>query len=342
MFATGYYTEGAEIIDEAMDVVRKEAETTDCLQGFQIKHSLGGGTGSGLGTLLMSKLREEFPDRIMESFSVFPSTKVSDVVVSPYNTVLATHQLIQNLDSTVVLDNEALYNISCYTLKQSQPTYADLNHLISQTIIGNTASLRFPGQLNSDMRKKCVNLIPFPRVHFLTSGLAPLTARGSLKYRTLDVKELALQVCDPSNVMCAVDPRNGKYMTAFASFRGRVSSKEVETMMASMNNKNSANFVEWIPSNIATSICDVAPIGQKMSCSYLGNTTSIQELFRRFDGQFQSMFKRKAFLHRYTMEGMDEMEFTEAASDMTDLISEYEAWQNAPNEEDICDDDDEE
>ena len=60
-----------------LDVIRKEAENCDCLQGFQLTHSLGGGTGSGMGTLLVSKIREEFPDRIMNTFSVVPSPKVS-------------------------------------------------------------------------------------------------------------------------------------------------------------------------------------------------------------------------------------------------------------------------
>jgi tubulin beta len=62
-WAKGHYTEGAELIDSVLDVVRKEAESCDCLQGFQITHSLGGGTGSGMGTLLISKIREEYPDR---------------------------------------------------------------------------------------------------------------------------------------------------------------------------------------------------------------------------------------------------------------------------------------
>lgn len=55
---------------------RKEAESCDCLQGFQLTHSLGGGTGSGMGTLLISKIREEYPDRIMNTYSVVPSPKV--------------------------------------------------------------------------------------------------------------------------------------------------------------------------------------------------------------------------------------------------------------------------
>ncbi|MQL77622.1 hypothetical protein Taro_010031 [Colocasia esculenta] len=97
-WAKGHYTEGAELIDSVLDVVRKEAENCDCLQGFQVCHSLGGGTGSGMGTLLISKIREEYPDRMMLTFSVFPSPKVSDTVVEPYNATLSVHQLVENAD----------------------------------------------------------------------------------------------------------------------------------------------------------------------------------------------------------------------------------------------------
>ena len=97
-WAKGHYTEGAELIDSVLDVVRKEAEGCDCLQGFQITHSLGGGTGSGMGTLLISKIREEYQDRIIETFAVFPSPKVSDTVVEPYNATLSIHLLVDSTD----------------------------------------------------------------------------------------------------------------------------------------------------------------------------------------------------------------------------------------------------
>jgi len=67
---------------------------------------MGGGTGSGMGTLLISKIREEYPDRVMCTFSVFPSPKVSDTVVEPYNATLSVHQLVENADEVMVLDNE--------------------------------------------------------------------------------------------------------------------------------------------------------------------------------------------------------------------------------------------
>ena len=90
--------------------------------GFQVCHSLGGGTGSGMGTLLISKIREEYPDRMMLTFSVFPSPKVSDTVVEPYNATLSVHQLVENADECMVLDNEALYDICFRTLKLITPT----------------------------------------------------------------------------------------------------------------------------------------------------------------------------------------------------------------------------
>lgn len=85
-------------------------------------HSLGGGTGSGMGTLLISKIREEYPDRMLLTFSVFPSPKVSDTVVEPYNATLSVHQLVENADECMVLDNEALYDICFRTLKLTTPS----------------------------------------------------------------------------------------------------------------------------------------------------------------------------------------------------------------------------
>ncbi|MBA0784306.1 hypothetical protein Gotri_001893 [Gossypium trilobum] len=128
-WAKGHYTEGAELIDSVLDVVRKEAENCDCLQGFQVCHSLGGGTGSGMGTLLISKIREEYPDRMMLTFSVFPSPKVSDTVVEPYNATLSVHQLVENADECMVLDNEALYDICFRTLKLSNPSCEGMDEM---------------------------------------------------------------------------------------------------------------------------------------------------------------------------------------------------------------------
>jgi len=328
-WAKGHYTEGAELIDSVLDVVRKEAEGCDCLQGFQISHSLGGGTGSGMGTLLISKVREEYQDRIIETFSVFPSPKVSDTVVEPYNATLSIHLLVDSTDEVMVIDNEALYDICFRTLKLTTPTYGDLNHLVSATMSGVTCSLRFPGQLNADLRKLAVNLVPFIRLHFFMIGFAPLTSRGSQQYRALTVPELTQQMFDAKNMMCASDPRHGRYLTCSAIFRGRMSTKEVDEQMLNVKAKNNSYFVEWIPNNIKSAVCDIPPKGLKMAVTFIGNSTAIQEMFKRVSEQFTLMFRRKAFLHWYTGEGMDEMEFTEAESNLSDLVTEYQNYQDA-------------
>lgn len=328
-WAKGYFTEGADILESVLDVVRKEAEGCDCLQGYQLVHSIGGGTGSGLGTLILANLREEYPDRIIVSYSVVPSPKVSDTVVEPYNATLSVHQLIENTDQTYCIDNEALYDICYRTLKLTTPTYGDLNHLVSATMSGVTTCLRFPGQLNADLRKLAVNMVPFPRLHFFMPGFAPLTSRGNQQYRALTVPELTQQMFDAKNMMAACDPRNGRYLTVAAIFRGRMSMKEVDEQMLNVQTKNKHYFVEWVPNNVKTAVCDIPPRGLKMSATFVGNTTAIQELFKRISEQFACMFRRKAFLHWYTGEGMDESDFTEADNNMSDLISEYQQYQDA-------------
>ena len=138
---------------------------------------------------------------------------------------------------------------------------------------------------------------------------------------------------DAKNMMCAADPRHGRYLTAAALFRGRMSTKEVDEQMLNVQNKNSSYFVEWIPNNIKASVCDIPPKGLKMAVAFAGNSTAIQEMFKRVAEYFTAMFRRKAFLHWYTGEGMDEMEFTEAESNMNDLVSEYQQYQDATAEE---------
>jgi len=336
-WAKGHYTEGAELVDQIMDVVRKESEGCDMLQGFQLTHSMGGGTGSGMGTLLVSKIREDYPDRIMSTYSVIPSPKVSDTVVEPYNATLSVHQLVENADQCFALDNEALYDICFRTLKLKNPSFADLNNLIASAIAGTTCSLRFPGQLNCDLRKLAVNMVPFPRLHFFLVGFAPITSVNSTDYRVMSVPELTSQAFDAKNMMCACDPRHGRYLTCAMMFRGNMSSKEVDEQMLNMVKKNSPYFVEWIPNNLKASICDIPPPGMQMSSVFVGNSTAIQEAWKRIADQFTLMFRRKAYLHWYTGEGMDEMEFTEAESNLNDLISEYQQYQDATVEEDAAD-----
>jgi tubulin beta len=105
--------------------------------------------------------------------------------------------------------------------------------------------------------------------------------------------------------------------------------KEVEDQMRNIQNKNHTYFVEWILNNVQTALCSIPPRGLRMSSTFVGNSTSIQELFKRIGDQFTTMFRRKLSCIGTLVEGMDEMEFTEAESNMNDLVREYQQYQEA-------------
>lgn len=172
-------------------------------------------------------------------------------------------------------------------------------------------------------------MIPFPRLHFFIPGFVPLTARGSQPYRAITVPDLTKQMFDANNLMAAVDPRHGRYLTVAGIFRGRLSTKEVEEQMLNVQTKNSAYFVPWIPNNVKTAMCDIPPRGMKMSATFIGNNTAIAQLFRRVNEQYSALYRRKAYLHWYLGEGMEELEFNDAESNMNDLCSEYRQYQEA-------------
>ncbi|KAG8932540.1 Tubulin beta-2 chain [Tulasnella sp. 417] len=313
-WAKGYYTEGAELIENILDVLRKQIEECDALQGFQIIQSLGGGTGSGLGSLVMAKIREEVPDRMLSTFSILPSPKSADTVVEPYNAVLTLHQLVETSDLSICIDNEALYGLSD-RLGGKTTEFSQLNSIVAQVMAGVSTSLRFPGQLNGDLRKIGMNLVPFPRLHFLAPSYSPFVAPGRQAYQTQSIPELTNSLFDGKNYLVACDPRFGKWLTAATIFRGKIQSIEAEDAVMKLQTK--------------TALCTVPPVGQRQAAVCLANITSIKDVFKRNLDQFSAMFKRKAFLMWYEMEGMDQMEFTEAESNIQDLIAEYQQYQDA-------------
>ena len=304
-------------------------------------HSLGGGSGSGMGSLLVNRISDEYPDRIINTFSVIPSEKVSETVVEPYNAVLSLKELIKNTDETITFDNEALFDICMKTLKINHPTLGDLNHLVSMTMAGVTTCFRFPGQLNTDLRKIMTNLCPYPRLKFFIPGYAPLHSRfNNQEYEIIKVKKLVSLLFDPCHQMAAYDVRDGKYLTCAAIFRGLLSTMEVEDAMVEIQAKNKELFCNWIPNNIKTAICDIPPRNLTSSATFLANTAAITKVFDRLTCQFDAMYDKRAFIHWYTGEGMDEMEFCEARDCLKDLCDEYtEACVDGDDDNEEDDDD---
>lgn len=150
-------------------------------------------------------------------------------------------------------------------------------------------------------------LVPFPRLHFFSVGYAPLVANASKAYQTTNVRELTAQLFDRRSWLAAVDPALGKYMTTSIAYRGKLQSSEVEREAFEYQDRHSALFVPWVPTSNMTTLCAVPPLQGAASATLVANTTSISELFKRSHEQFARMWKRKAFVHWYTGEGMDEL-----------------------------------
>eukprot|EP00028_Trichosphaerium_sp_Am-I-7-wt_P000160 CAMPEP_0168528496 /NCGR_PEP_ID=MMETSP0405-20121227/13290_1 /TAXON_ID=498012 /ORGANISM="Trichosphaerium sp, Strain Am-I-7 wt" /LENGTH=390 /DNA_ID=CAMNT_0008551925 /DNA_START=124 /DNA_END=1293 /DNA_ORIENTATION=- len=321
LWAKGHYTEGAAIIDEVIDTTRKEIEKCDCLHGFQMVFSLGGGTGSGLGTLIASKIREEYPDRMMTAFNVIPST-ASDNIQEPYNTVLSMHQLIENMDMCFCVDNAAMSRICSNGLSAS---LKDFNELVARAMSGVTCNMRLGGEIMCDFRKMAVNLVSFPRLHFFTVSAAPIISYD----KPTSVKELTDEVFRKENVLLSCDPRAGKQLTACAMFRGDVSTCNIEHYMQKRQDDDAKLFCDWLPCHIKPANCKAKYKDLFQSCVYIANTTAITSVFKSTLASFRSLFKRKAFLSPSLGEGMEEMEFTEAEWNLQDLVHEYQQYEEA-------------
>merc|ERR1719471_1463412 len=145
----------------------------------------------------------------------------------------------------------------------------------------------------------------------------------------LNVAELTDQMFSSRNFLSNVKSEDGKYLTASCGYRGTMKTQEVDDEVAKIQQKMADDFVTWIPNNIKSSIIEVAPEGSPISGTFVANTTAIKGVFQRISAQFAKMYKRKAFLHWYKGEGMDEMEFQEADKNVRDLITEYQDKQDA-------------
>jgi len=333
-WAKGHYTEGAEKIEEVMEKVREQQEKCDASQAFTLYHSIGGGTGSGFGTLILLKIRDAFPDKITCSYSIYPSPKVSDTVVEPYNAVLSTHQLLENADETFIIDNEALMNIQHNVLKvTSDADFTKMNELIAKVCSGVTAPLRFQGSINADLRKLGTNLVPFPRLHFFMIGESPL---ADVKNKTYNLKTCVTSVMTKAYAFSNCEYESGKTMAASITFRQKAIDQkkcEEEVNLEQRKSKENGTIVEWIPNNFKIGTVNTPRHETVLSGTVVVNTTALKAIFQRLATQFGALFKRKAFLHWYKGEGMDEMEFQEADKNVRDLITEYQDKESAKYEE---------
>jgi len=334
-FARGHYTVGKEILDQVNDRLRKLVDNSNNVQGFIVEHAVGGGTGSGLGALILERIAVDYKKKSKIGFEIYPSPKISTCIVEPFNAMLTTHWLLDHTEVSIVLDNEAIYAISQRQLGIERPSYADLNILISKVISSMTASLRFDGELNVDLGEFQTNLVPFPRLHFMTTSLAPVISMKKATHESQTIREITDHCFQPENMLVKhgdFDPVEDKYMAVSINYRGNIQSKQANAAVQWLQRNHKVSFVEWCPTGFkiglnevpASSVENDIMIAGEKNITMIGNNVAVSRVFTdRVNSKYDLMYAQRAFVHWYVGEGMEEGEFSEAREDLGFLEKDY-------------------
>ncbi|XP_055851309.1 tubulin alpha-3 chain-like isoform X1 [Episyrphus balteatus] len=331
-FARGYHTIGMELIDFTMDRIRKLAEVCDNLRGFLMFRAIGGGTGSGFGNLLFEQFQMDFGKMPKMEYIVFPSPSMAPLIIESYNALLSTHLGMDISDCSFIMDNEALYDICTRKLDVKSPTYTNINRIIAQVVSSFTAPQRFYGSSNISFGEFQTNLVPYPRIHFPLVSYAPLSCLAKSCYDENSINQLTLQCFDPSNHLVRCSPAQGKYMACVLLYRGDISTGDINASMRTLDSITSGRFVEWSPTGFKTATNSMPPsfvqggdlAATNRAVTALTNNTAIEKAWCRLIIKFNKLFKRRAFIHHFLTEGMEESSLTEASENICSLIRDYQ------------------
>jgi tubulin beta len=285
----------------------------------QIFHSTTGGSGAGLLACILSYFSDEYSGILSHGLAIALQSNIFNNTIEIYNLVLGFSHLIEKDTLVNLFQNECLNRICYNDMNILRPRLRDMISIISRIATALTQPMRFSGSLNTSFRKICTNLIPFTRLHFTLAGLAPL---NSVK-NGCRVSSLIDTAYGPTSFMTEVDWHEGRFFTtAYLFSDAGLSNLQVSTALLDFKRKNESNYyTSWIHDSSHCSVIQLPT--DRPSLVTLMNSSSVRVLLLKFASSFTAMLRRKAFLFHYIMEGMDEVEFTEAKSHLNDLTYEF-------------------
>ncbi|GMI01146.1 hypothetical protein TrLO_g3844 [Triparma laevis f. longispina] len=369
-WAHGFYEYGNQYGDQFLELVRSQAEPCDSLQSFFLMHSLGGGTGSGLGTKLLELLKDNYDGIYRFATSVLPSSsgEGDDVITSPYNSVLALNQLTEHADAVLPIDNARLSQLSSRisgsgsgggggggvgdhaagnatsavkgkkknAAGKKNPTtggFDEMNNVVARLLTDLTASMRFAGDLNTDLNEITTNLVPFPRMHYLCPSLAPMGPTTHHAHRSngmnssVLVKSLFRDCFSPESSLVSLGEgcniRNSSVLACGVFVRGKgIPISDVNSNVARLQSE--LRMPRWNREGFKIGLCEVPGLDHQSSIMSLCNSEIINSVFVPLSERFYKLYRRKANVHHYT-QFCDGGIFDEAIGNLENLIEEYKA-----------------
>ncbi|KAK4733474.1 hypothetical protein R3W88_007735 [Solanum pinnatisectum] len=258
--------------------------------------------------------------------TVYPSPDdgFSPSILDSFNTILASYSLKEHSNVTLMFDNVSVYDICRRSLDIENPTYVNLNRLVSQAISSLTISMRLEGSTFNQNLRSFRDSTSLGLISFVSCSYVPVLSAKEVQHKQHSFVELTNAALEPSSsYMVKYDPCKGMYMKNLIVYRGDdVDFDDVDNAVSMARTRTGFDYfdtcyrsgINYVP--VTREVCIV-------SC-----TTSIQDVFTRISHKFNQMYAKKDFLHSYFCEGMEEYEFSEAyeeiATKVVKLCQEFE------------------
>ncbi|KAH9597706.1 Tubulin/FtsZ [Trypanosoma melophagium] len=332
-WAVGHMEYGDRYIDSIADTVRQQVERCESVQSFILMHSLSGGTGSGLGTRVLGMLEDDFPHIVRLCPVVVPGG-VDDVVTAPYNTAFALRELAEHADIVIPLDNDALARMADAAVGRhtntnsnnmpletgavprysvAQPTrtalpYDSMNALVAQMLSNLTCAMRFPGTLNMDVNELATNLVPFPRLVFVTSALAPLCVARHTQPTGPRAVDAMFSAClerqhqfmdiTHAGIASALTRDAGVSLATAVIARGpQITVGDLARNIPRLRER--MRPVYWNEDGFKTALCGVSPLGHPQSLLMLSNHCSVAHKLDMLLQRFMRLYTVRSHVHHY-------------------------------------------
>lgn len=328
-WAHGYYA-ASKVRDDLADVVQREVEACDAMEAFCMLHSVAGGTGAGAGSLIAEQLRDLFPKKVISSYSILPANEEgSEVVVQPYNTVLALAHLARPCDSITLMDNCALGRIAMDSAKACSPSFNIINSLAAVAISASSSTVRFPGHAFCDSRSILSCSVPVPDLKFVVPSYTPFSVdaiHGMVRKTT--AADVLRRLLLPKTRLCVYEGSSAHSSVAMLNvLEGTDSSSDVCRAVSLL--QSHATFVPWMPPFYQTALSRRTPEFNRVSGLSLNNTTGCAVILRKICAQFDQLRKHSAFMEIYRKFDADDEQFSASRECLQGIIDMYEKAQTA-------------